>query len=322
MNETRSADPYRAVAPGILLRHGVGPIVPETLGLVLDIDGVLIDTHASYVATVLAAIDWHCRTKLERIPPALGPSEVAAWKAAGGFNDDWHLAEGICLYLTWAGAAGRWPVEPAACADFAAEVAHRGGGLAGVRAVCGTPGSGLWDPGTITRICMERYGGAEAPVMFGIDAPAGVEGLWRRERQLVPAEALEPWRGRLAVFTGRNDGETVLGLQAAGLEDFFPHDRRWTATSGQAKPDPAGLAYLFGALGMPALLYVGDTPDDAEAARRLQAAQPPCAVTFAGVLGGAPGARAEGIFRARQVELIASDAGRLLAFLSEWHLGT
>jgi len=315
--------PLGALAPGIR-SLAVDPPRPDLL--VLDIDGVLIDTRHSYPAAVAAAVSWFCHVRLSR-PVAdaqVGPAVLAGWKAAGGFNDDWHLAQGVCLYLTWHHLRGIWPPPPTRTAAFCADMASRGGGLAAARALC--PGADTrgspWDPAAIARVCMERYGGDEAcAAMFGIHpaAPVG-PGLWRLERPLVGASDLQPWRGRLGLYTGRNAGETAFGLRAAGLEGLFPADRRQTTDSGHRKPDPGGLAALAAAARPRQILFVGDTPDDAETVLRYRALRatapdlPPA--LFAGVLGGAPGAAAEGLFRAREADFIVADTTTLLRYLN------
>ncbi len=311
---------YRPVAAGVEMLDGTGEAAWAPDLLVFDVDGVLIDTHASYAAAVLAAVDWYARVCLGAGPAGLGPADVAAWKAAGGFNNDWHVAQGLCLYLTWRWRQGSWPGAASGAAAFAARVREVGGGLDAARGLCGDVEGSPWSPDAIARVCMERYAGeADARAMFGIEAQGAGPGLWRQETPLVSPQALAAWRGRAGVLTGRNTGEAELGLGAAGLGEILPATVRWTADSGAPKPDPAGLEHLVRLLAGRRVLFVGDTPDDAETARRFQAAHPASALAFAGVLGGAAGAAADAIFRGRRVEVIAQNTASLLAFLAAGH---
>lgn len=313
---------YVQDAPGVLVRSPAAGRSPVPDLFVFDIDGVLIDTAESYPATVEAAALWFCRERLGRAVQAspVRAADLAAWKAAGGFNDDWQLAAGVCLYLTWHHRRGEWPPDPVRHGAFCGALRDRGGGLAAARALCSgaDAAGGPWDPDAIARVCMERYGGDEAcEAMFG-HRPAGPvgTGLWRRERGLVGAADLEPWRGRLGIYTGRNAAEAEFGLRAAGLHGLFPREVRQTTDSGHRKPDPGGLVALAAAWAPRLLLFTGDTPDDAEAVlryRRVAGPLPPA--LFAGVLGGAAGDAAEGVFRTAGADIIAADTASLLRWL-------
>ena len=315
---------YAPAVSGVLTCAGCALALDAPDLLIFDIDGVLLDTAQSYPAAVEAAVRWFCRERLGRAvtdDPAPAP-DLAAWKAAGGFNDDWQLAQGICLYLTWHHLRGDWPPDAGAEAALCAAIPLRGGGLTAVRALCpGADACGAWDAEAIARVCMERYGGDDAcEAMFGMRPTEGVgPGLWHHERALVPASALEAWRGHLGVYTGRNSAEASLGLRAAGLDALFPLQMRQTSDAGLRKPDPAGLIALAERGAPRLLLFAGDTPDDAATVHRYRAVaarmggMPPA--IFAGVLGGAPGVLGEDLFRSASAEIIATDAHALLRYL-------
>ena len=72
-------------------------------GVVLDVDGVLLDARPSYHAVAEEAAR-------RAIVPLVGEEraraaefdrvrEVPAFKAAGGFNDDWEMSRAIALLL-------------------------------------------------------------------------------------------------------------------------------------------------------------------------------------------------------------------------------
>ena len=322
----RGEGSYRSWAGGVEALPAVGAALVRVDLLVFDLDGVLIDTASSYPLAVEAAIARFCVESLHRPegPPPVTAAGLSAWKAAGGFNDDWHLAQGVCLFLTRQHLRGAWPVTGAAVACFCAELTRLGGGLEAARRLC--PGAdspaGPWDAGAIARSCMEFYGGDDGcREMFGVSPsrPMG-PGLWRRERALVHPPQLAPWRGRLAVYTGRNAAEAARGLEATGLAPYFPPPHRQTSDGGRGKPDPRGLLAHAAAFRPGLLLFAGDMPDDAETvvryrhcARRRPELPP---ALFAGVRGGAAGALAEPAFRRLGADLIVDDARTLLRVMS------
>ena len=119
------------------------------------------------------------------------------------------------------------------------------------------------------------------------DAPA--HGYWQREELLVPPSLLADVEDRfaLALYTGRNPGEADLAQLRLGLQ--IDGELCWVADGRPRKPDPTGLLFLCeklvgassklapagGATPRAEALFVGDTADDAAAARAAQAAGAP-----------------------------------------------
>jgi len=274
----KGQDPGRA---GVCANRAIGrhtgfhqdvPLAGVTVdGIVWDVDGVLLDARGSYPLAVVRAVDTYCRQALGE-PSPLGVSDVAVWKAAGGFNDDWELAQAVACLLTDRWLRGDWPVTRAGQEDFCRRVAALGGGMAAVQTLCpeGACRLGAQQRAQITRWAMQWYGGIDGcRTMFGMSPGAVREpGLFHREQPLLRPQELECWRGRLGIFTGRNRGELVMGLHQAGLTHLFPAELCRTVDEVPAKPDPTGLVQLAERLGGQALAYVGDNPDDWEAARR------------------------------------------------------
>jgi phosphoglycolate phosphatase-like HAD superfamily hydrolase len=134
----------------------------------------------------------------------------------------------------------------------------------------------LLDPAEVARICGALYGGSRCRELFGFDAREAVpdapeHGLWEKEMLLPDPEVLEQVARRfpLALFTGRNPGEARLALLRCALA--IPEARCWVSDGRPRKPDPAGLLWLIHDLTRgkkPAqVLFVGDTADDAAAAK-------------------------------------------------------
>src|SRR5690242_3563131 len=87
--------------------HAVAPSVLDTA--LFDVDGVLIDTAHSYRLAVIHATDRLVRT-VQGLPdapdPLLTPEDVALFKRAGGFNNDWHLTR--MLTALWTARLREW----------------------------------------------------------------------------------------------------------------------------------------------------------------------------------------------------------------------
>lgn len=305
-------DDYIEFAPGVWVRRDpeLGPPAPDLL--TFDVDGVLIDVHGSYPEVISRAVQRFCTRDLGW--PAGGilvtADETALWKRVGGFNSDWQLACACTLFAIWRHERP----EERTLEPLLAELGRRGGGLTALTAICGRPAG--WDPERITRICCEIYGGADwCRAMFGFDPEPGQgPGLCNTERPIVEPERLRPWRGRLGVYTGRNDGETAFAVERCGLRELLPPAARATCDRGWRKPDPAGLRWLWEGLGGRLGLFAGDNVDDCDTVLNLRRAGGP-AFLFAGVLGGSPGAAARGLFAERRADLIAGDVNALLAAL-------
>ncbi|MGH9506102.1 MAG: aminotransferase class I/II-fold pyridoxal phosphate-dependent enzyme [Terriglobales bacterium] len=105
------------------------------------------------------------------------------------------------------------------------------------------------------------------------------EGLRRTERWLLSPQALEAWRRqfRLAIFTGRPREEAQAALREFGVADAFECCVGMEDVA-RGKPAPDGLLQLAARFPRaPIAAFLGDTVDDAQAARA-------AAVPFIGVL--------------------------------------
>ncbi|HCH64454.1 MAG: hypothetical protein CL927_14405 [Deltaproteobacteria bacterium] len=92
-------------------------------------------------------------------------------------------------------------------------------------------------------------------------------GLWTTETLLVPPEQLRRWATArpLAVVTGRPRRDAERFLDAFGIRDCFRSVM--CMEDGPAKPDPAPVLKALSELDVARAWMVGDTPDDAAAAR-------------------------------------------------------
>jgi len=255
----------------------------QVRGVIFDVDGVLLDARPSYHAVAEEAAR-------RAIAPAVGEAaaravpfdravEIARFKAAGGFNDDWEMSRAIALLL-WLRVRGEAPE----LSQFLASAEGRGVDALYAR----HPGLEI-DAVQLTRTCGALYGGSKCKDLFGFDArealpDAPERGLWENEELLVDPKLLEAVQTRfpIALFTGRNPGEARLALLRCALH--VPEKLTWVADGRPRKPDPAGLVWLthellkgrsFGqVVGGQVLggqvIFLGDTADDQAAAHSAQ----------------------------------------------------
>ena len=183
---------------------------------------------------------------LAELRPALPWSDAAfrAFKRLGGFNNDFRLTAGA---LALAEAHGDGDLQPRV------EVAEgRGFPELEARIQALEPAAQI--------IVQKHYADTI-----------------RLERPLVSLDELQATGWELAVLTGRPPEEMdlawgVLGFQLPAVCDAAPHLR---------KPEPAGLLQLADAFRAEAILFAGDTVDDAECLRAAAALRPELAWRFA-----------------------------------------
>jgi HAD superfamily hydrolase (TIGR01548 family) len=218
--------------------------------LVLDMDGVLVDTTASFNAAVI-----QCARACTRgsAPEEEGDEErLEKLRLCGGFNNDWDAAAAMALLAPVAGRGEEWD-------RLCRRLAARGGGPDSVRAECG---EGRWREVfmRVVPLFQRLYAGDRAAEVYGADGGVG-PGLWRLERPLITPEEMEASGLPFGVFTGRTPGEAALGLELLALA--LPPERLLCDTGPRyRKPRPDGLLELVRVLGGTSVLYVGDSLDD------------------------------------------------------------
>lgn len=277
--------------------------MPASLGVVFDVDGVLVDTGDSYRRVV--------RETVERVHDTeVDPAAVERFKEAGGFNDDWELTEALSAYVL-----ARRTGYAAGVADHTAAVAEEGGGLDGSRAVLTAALSGdeharverTVDPERLRRVFQRLYLGRDryrelegdpevVETATGIGAEEG--GYVDDERVLVSEATLAAVRDRfpVGVFTGRPAAEADIALERVGLD--LPGELVITMDDPEpGKPDPTGLVALADRLGVDGVVYVGDTVDDARAARRAARSDDRPYLAVGVQTGGLDGERGRRLFR-------------------------
>jgi phosphoglycolate phosphatase-like HAD superfamily hydrolase len=248
----------------------------QVRGVILDIDGVLLDARPSYHAAAeeaaRRAVAKFVGEEKARAVPFDRAAEVPAFKSAGRFNDDWEMSRAIALLLLLRARGEAPPLD-----QFLARAQGRGveGLYASYRDVS-------FSPEEIARTCGALYGGDRCRELFGFDArdalpDAPSRGLWENEIVLPDLNLLAAVAAKfsLALFTGRNPGEARLAQTLCKLK--IPDALSWVSDGRPRKPDPAGLIWLCHELlkGKPGgaqgqVLFIGDTADDLAASRAAQ----------------------------------------------------
>jgi len=284
--------------------------MPASTGVVFDVDGVLVDTGDSYRRVV--------RETVERVYDAdLDPAAVERFKEAGGFNDDWELTEALAAYVL-----ARREGYGASVADHTAAVADEGGGRDGSRTVLSAALAGDEhdrveagvDPERLRRVFQrlylgrDRYRESEGDPA-AVEAAAGIApdegGYVDDERVLVSEATLSAVRERfpVGVFTGRPADEADIALERVGLDR--PDEVVITMDDPEpGKPDPTGLVALADRLGVDGVVYVGDTVDDARAARRADERDDRPYLAVGVQTGGLDGERGRRLFREAGADVV------------------
>lgn len=232
-------------------------------GVVLDIDGVLVDVADSYRRAIVESV---LRVYGETIPR----EGVQSFKNAGGFNNDWELTHAAALYVL-ARNEGLTLDLP----TFTDAVGASGGGLAAARTVVANavdPDArerihAHWDRERLTSVFQQLYLGRELyNELHSTEPELNVEGFIHDEPVLVTTETIEAltdWE--LGIVTGRPAAEAAIALDRVGLD--VSDDRLFTMDSPTpGKPAPDALCELRKRLQADSIAFAGDTLDDIQTA--------------------------------------------------------
>ena len=249
--------------------------------LVLDIDGVLLDPRPSFYAAAKQAALWGAQMLVGRdVGPSPTDADVQAFKAAGGWNDDFDLAAGLAAALAWREAHGK------AIAEIGARAA---GGLAALLPMLPESVRAGLDVASIRRRSAAHYAGrSRCEAMYGLDpahyADLPDDGLWSTEPLLSDGFLLRATGFDLAFFTGRNSAEAAIAVERLSLE--VPEVRR-VVDDGRVpkKPAPEGLLQLSQHAPAGPMVFVGDSIDDQNAAHAYRARGGSAPLLFVRVVG-------------------------------------
>jgi HAD superfamily phosphatase len=276
---------WRRLGEGAVVAPGFDPAAAGVGSLVFDIDGVLLDVHRSFREVIPQSVNYYLEVILHEDgrAPLMRSEDVHAWKTAGGFNNDWDVAEGALMLALW---WSRHPETAPPLAGLVEALAADGGGIEAARRILRRKAGSKEADGIVRdidrsgleRIFKELYvGGARFREVFGEEPRffRGTGGM-EREQPLTGGPAWEAARRYpLGILTGRIPQEARLAAERLGLEEILDTPRIVTDDGRfPTKPDPGGLVHLAGTLPERPLYYFGDNRDDLTAllgARRVMA---------------------------------------------------
>lgn len=284
--------------------------------VVLDIDGVLIDTGDSYDRAIRETL----RTV---IGETITDADIQAFKNAGGFNNDWALTEAAAAYLLARQAGFDCSIDA-----FTDAIAQRGGGRdTADEILADAVPSEEWagiererDPELLRRTFQWFYLGPDRfAELESVEPPPGrptPAGFIDDEQVLVTPDTLSFLADQypLGVLTGRPAAEAAIALDRSGLA--VPPDRRMTMDDwAGGKPDPAGLIELATRMNAETIVFIGDELDDVRTAVRAQDVEPNKRYLGIGVQsGGLTGETGRERFQAVGAAAVLADVNEL----SEW----
>lgn len=242
-------------------------------GIVLDIDGVLVDVADSYRRAIVESV-------LCVYGDTISKASVQSFKNAGGFNNDWELTHAAALYVL-----SRDEGLPLDLASFTDAIEASGGGLSGAQTVVANavdPDArerihARWDRERLTTVFQQLYLGHELYHELHGDSPEtelNTEGFIHDEPVVVTPETIEAladWD--LGILTGRPAAEAAIALDRVGLD--VPDERLFTMDSPTpGKPEPDALCELAQRLDTDSIAFAGDTLDDIQTAVNAGEADP------------------------------------------------
>ena len=293
-------------------------------GVVLDIDGVLVDVSNSYRRATVRAVEEVSGEHVDR-------GVVQSFKNAGGFNNDWDVTSAIGLWVLAREAGLELGVE-----SFAESIAAAGGGLDGADAVLkgrlgeesATSVRERLDRDRLRDVFQQLYLGPAGyreleggePDRYAATASPTVElppnGFVADEPVLVAPETIEALEERYAVgvVTGRPRAEARLALDRVGLS--VPEDSLFAMEDGPGKPDPTALCQFAANADASALAFAGDTLDDVATAQNANAADDERSYYGVGVLtGGLTGDEGRAAFEKAGADAVIDSVNELPAIL-------
>ncbi len=319
----------------LMVRQEILDLLPKTEGLIFDIDGVLVDASESYRFAVCEAVRFFVGNELGWVVDVapLTPDEVDMFKRAGGFNNDWDLAQAAVLFLLFKSlkhgikrVSTLRKLRPS-LEEFLTEVSSEGGGLSNAEKFVvdnlelrqRRDLARFWKRRIIVQLAQEFYAGHKwCNRLFGYK-PQYVDiesGFLERERALIEPSLL-PEDMKFGILTGRTKRETLLALERVSLISRISEDFWITDDEPIRKPDPKALAVLMDKLDVKTAIYVGDTIDDLKMVNDYKASHNPFSpsVWVCMTLAGPNGEKNKNLFLEQGADIIATDVNALLGYL-------
>ena len=284
--------------------------------VVLDIDGVLVDTSASYHRAIIESVN-------AVYGETVAGEDIQAFKNAGGFNNDWRVTEAIALYVL----ACRYGFEQS-IEEVTKAIETGGGGIETARSVIAAALSpetfatidDEWDPTELKRMFQWLYLGPSLYEQYE-DEPLPRHrpedaGYIDDEPLIITQETIDWLEStvELGIVTGRPRAEADIAIERVGMT--IPRDRWMTMDDWDAgKPDPAALLQVAERCGAESVIYVGDELDDVRMATYADKSDP--VRTYYGIgaeTGGVSGERGREQFLAAGATAVIESINALPAW--------
>lgn len=239
--------------------------------LIFDIDGVLIDTRPSFIATIAFTSQFYV-TELLKLPidvSDVSVKDAITFKGYTGFNNDWDVTEGLIIYclLRW-----RRPETTGSLRDFMQDVTNAGTGLSGIDSFIKqnfSPEDFEWiqkhvNKERVRKTFQEFYGGEKyCELLYGF-SPQYYLGAGSVENEIIllDKELVKRWKGNTGILTGRMKNETELALQMLDLTKLDRSLVQYTDHILPDKPHPAKIEKILHSAKSNMALYIGDSIDD------------------------------------------------------------
>lgn len=246
--------------------------------VVFDVDGVLVDTSASYTQAVIQAVaDYGDNLNGFVWKPELYHYEQ--FKSIRGFNNDWDVAEALLFYFLQKEVLA----APLSFYAFVSGVAGGGEGIDSVVSWIQSLGkkeadkiSSLYNKEEIREFAMELYAGsARCQTFFNCDPRCNnCPGTIENEKLLVDRVQLEKLQVDTAIYTGRNFHELQYALKKIGYSGWKEELCFYDDADSPTKPDPMPLVTMADSSGCTGIVFAGDSWDDFETARNFSRQRP------------------------------------------------
>ena len=239
--------------------------------IIFDIDGVLIDTIPSFIATIVETTCYYINTILG-LPvdlSGLSESDALEFKKFTGFNNDWDLTEGLVTYQLFLYKKVK---KFDNLTEFLQAADKNGGGLDGIAAIvskyCDAE-TNEWinknvDRDLIRKTFQEFYGGGTyCESLYGF-TPQNYKGRgnMESERVLLDSSVMQRWNGAIGILTGRMGNETELALKMLPINGIDRNLVQYADHELPDKPHPAKISRIIRSAQSSFALYIGDSIDD------------------------------------------------------------
>lgn len=295
-------------------------------GLILDVDGVLVDVGNSFRKTIIQTASFFCRRYLNpKLARKITPALVKKFKLSSGFNNDWELT--YALILTLISYYENFFLKNKII-DFSSfshlflkEVSMNGGGLKGARKVFRSQvknSTKNWERfipfETVKKVFQEIYGGTDFCFeLYGFQPElVHKKGLVNQEKLLVNKKLLSQFYPNLGLITGRTKEEVNLFLKKSSFKNLFKESAIIHDGKSVSKPHPAPLKKLMEELDWKKAVYLGDVLDDWLMVKRYCKIEKERKV-FGGIITSS--IREVNFFLNQEVDFVASSTESALNFL-------